>query len=131
MTPTDEAISKLTAAAEVTVAKLGTLGQKYGGEVIDAGLWVVRIHAVADLLWGLALAGAALASFLTFRRLIPWAKSVVAKDPESDWAWIPVVLSLVVVFPFGVSSAMRLFDIWNWVAIFEPKLWVAKRLLGL
>lgn len=130
-----KALNKLTTATEAVVAKLGTLAEKYGPEAIDAGLWVVRVNGLRDLafsaLW-LGLSGVLL--FWLAPKL--WARATAYNEANPRDIWhverrIPGVLLYVLGAFTGAIAAFCFFDVWTWVAIFEPKLWVAKKLLGL
>jgi hypothetical protein len=64
--------------------------------------------------------------------LAVWA---VIKSPGYDFDEAPkgpIVLVGSILSLVSISiGIIRLADVWAWVGIFEPKLWLAKRILGL
>lgn len=134
-------LDKLSEGAEAVVAKLGTMAEKYGPEVVDSALWVVRVNGIQELVSRLAIGVFFGAVFYVLARKVAAhiaenKARVAAKGRAFD---VTDCDPFVVVFIggsaaiSGVGAAIALIgmtDVWRWVAIFEPKLWVAKRLLG-
>lgn len=133
MNATDEAVTKLTSALEASIKQIGSLGEKYGPEVIDAGLAAVRITGLAPLIVGAVCLVVALTLFAWAPR--SWAAGKKSGQKLSDDAFPAALVGGVMAYffagCFAIAAADRLLVLWNWVAVFEPKLWVAKRLLGL
>ena len=137
---TAKALDKLTTATEAVVAKLGTLAEKYGPEAIDAGLSVVRIGGVAAVVSGTAVGVAAYLAFKFGRSVFvvgqlinrEWQKpSTPASAPSGDFQMLVGVVLLAASGGGLLFAVISVANVWNWVAIFEPKLWIAKKLLGL
>lgn len=131
------AIDKLVQSADALTAKLGALAEKYGPEVIDAGLTVVQIEGASNVLVGLI--GAAVAGLASvyaprfFRRgQEQWQAYLKNRvGPEGD-ACMAAGFGNAVVGGIGALVALlTLANLWNWVAIFSPKLWIAHKLLNL
>lgn len=140
MTPTDEAITKLTSGIELAIKQIGALGEKYGPEVIDAALWVVRLTGIGNVVLNLAVFLVAGTVLTICGRNIwrEWARVKAEKgaarvDIEDTNAGIVIPNFLFVVIGGAVGGIFlfRVLNIWDYVAIIEPKLWVAKRLLNL
>lgn len=112
---TDKAAQYLNALESIT--------KQYAPDVIDAALSVVRMQGAQRLVHGVALVVCAIACGWITRKL--WAASD-GDDPEKIALMIFCVVG-------GVFSAIlglaRLLDIWTWVAIFEPKLYIAHALI--
>lgn len=146
----DQAIEKLTTAIEAGIKGIGTMAEKYGPEVIDSALWVVRLNGLQWLILGAILAAAGVTllvlSWREWRAMRPaiekyeayekardeWLNGKGARPdgvqrPDEGKAGIPGMIGV----GLCATSIIFLGSIWNWVAIFEPKLWVAKKLLGL
>lgn len=136
-----DALGKLTEALGNGIKAVGTLGEKYGPEVVDAGLWVVRVNGLQQIATAILIAVAAFAAHKIVGPLL--ASGRAAKQAESKKPWSErdseagelriaagFLLRVTSVVGAGLSVASLLW-IWNWIAIFEPKLWVAKKLLGL
>lgn len=135
----DNAITKLTDALEAGIKAVGTLGEKYGPEVVEAGLAVVRINGAGNLLTG---ATCVAVCWLLFRLGRPiytagakasaeyWKPSTPAGAPDGSGRMVLGLGLMVAGGAAGVVAFISLVNVWNYVAMFEPKLWVAKRLLG-
>lgn len=124
-----KAIDKLMSGAETVVSKVTALGEKYGPEVVDAGLTVVRLNGLKDLIVGLVFLTCA-ASLVVLARYLFRRSGREKGDARDGCIAVGCVVSVVAAFGIG-GAAERLLDIWTYTAIIEPKLWVAKRLLGL
>lgn len=115
--------------------KLDALATQYTPEVMDAAITAVKITAIGNLVWGVfGLVCAGVAWWLT-KNFTGYCR-VKKQDGGwmSDWqiGWalgfgIGGAVSTFIAL-FAISS---LFEVWNWVAIFEPKLALAHRALGL
>lgn len=152
------ALDKLSSAADALAAKLGTLAEKYGPEVVDAGLAVVQLGGIQNVAIGLcASVVAAVAALKTVRKVREhlseddawktWradydhylhtertdrpAKPRNAKVRNGDAAFGWFMGGGLVTACSTAAAAVHLLNLWNWVAIFAPKLWIAHRLLGI
>lgn len=109
---------------EKMAGHLGTLAEKYGPETVDTALTAARVHGAGNIAVGAFLIAAVVS--IPWKRFFVWVK---ATDGDG-----PVMLFIVAVglAPMGgIAGAIMLLDIWNWVAVIEPKLWVAKKLMGM
>ena len=115
--------------------KLDALATKYTPEVIDAATSAVTVTALGNILSGLVGIGAAIFAWWVTKNFATYCRR---KKQEEDWMsdWeIGWALGLGV---GGITSGIvalysvwSLFDVWNWVALFNPKLALAHRILGL
>lgn len=121
-----ELMDKAANAVEAFAAKLDTLAQEYGPEVIDAALAVARIEAADRILGQLAAIAVTLALVWAARGC--WRAHV--KDDENP-AFIIGLVASVAAGAFCSMAFLITASIWPWVGIIEPKLWIAKRVLGL
>ena len=121
MEKTDEAISGF-------IGKLTEFGEQYGQEAFDIAMQAVTLEGVRGLVLGAAVMVLAIA--LLIGAFTCCRKAIVAGYDEIGYA----IGSLVCGLFGGVSvivSMERLFDIWNWYAIFSPEIAAAHRLMGL
>jgi len=132
-----EVIDKAMDGMDQLTAMLAEVAEKYGPEVVDAGLNVARISAASILIH--ATVGLILL-FALFRVGIPLTLKFRATIPDRDkndiefwgptlmvWLFIGGLISSVGLGAFG---ALKIFNLWNWVGIIEPKLWIAHRVLN-
>lgn len=128
----DTAVTKLTAAIEAGIKAVGTLGEKYGPEVIDSALWVVRINGINNILSNVL--GVVLAAGTVWVCWHYGLKEWRAHDDKENTN-PAIIMSTSFGILFGsiifIICASSVLNIWHWVAIFEPRLWIARKLLGL
>ncbi|MCE9567940.1 MAG: hypothetical protein K8U57_38560, partial [Planctomycetes bacterium] len=107
--------------------KVGEQVVKYSPDVADAALWVVRIDGIQSVV--LALACIPIAVLCT-----RWARKFYAYLKEDHALDEPQVLGLAALWCAAgissLSSAITLLDVWTWIAIIEPKLWLAKKIIA-
>lgn len=122
-----EILDKADVAISTFADKLGELAKQYGPEVADAAFALARIDAISTLLTPflcLVLCSAA----LRWAWKPAWEWSDKDKYGDREFA---VFMGLCVLGVGVLTSFFMLADVWAWVGIFEPKLWLAKRVLGL
>ncbi len=122
-------IDKLEGHITDLSAKFVEIGEKYGPDVINLGLDVVRLSGAAPLFLGV-LAVIALP-------LLAWScrhwirKFSAAEYREQDvylWGIIP---SIIGIFVASVASLVTLLNFWNWVAVFYPVAFLARKMMDL
>jgi hypothetical protein len=139
MSKTDEAaakaIDKASQAADQIAAKMGELAQQYGPDVVNAAVEVARFTAAGNILSGAVAASIAFFAFRWGTARGARAAEICRKKGDEYWASMemPHGFGCIVGFIAGaVCSGIaieRLASIWNWVGIFEPKLYIAHRVL--
>ena len=103
-----------------------SLVEKHAPEVIDTGLAVVQVHAVGEIIIAVITGGLAFAAFKCSRSLLQ--KSLNNRHDgvlEGFGAVFSATAGL-----FCLLGTIPIFQIWTWVAIFEPKLYLAYRLFS-
>ena len=115
--------------------KFEALATQYTPEVIDAAEAAVRVTAISNLVYGvIAIATACGTCFLATKATSFFIKRREEDGPWSDWE-IGIVLSAIIGVVSGtvftLSGVTGLFSLWNWVAIFNPQLALAHKILGL
>lgn len=114
----DERINKWLDALELLV-------KQYSSDVLDTILAVVQITGIQQLVFGVItlLVFVALNGFAYFL----WTKKM--KHPDEDWDVGALFMHLISAFPF-LHACIVLFNIWNWVAVFNPKLYLAYKIFS-
>lgn len=125
------AIEKVLSGLEGTVTKIGELTAQHGEAVVELALGVARVQAGGQLLMGFALLIETLLAVLFYAMLCKrfWGKSKDPGDSKFCLAALGVPLGISHVFIFA-AALERLFNLWNWVGLFEPKLYLAKMALS-
>lgn len=128
-----ELMDKAATAVEAFAGKLDTLAKEYGPEVVDAALMVARADAATALIHQLAGVGVlALLIYLSIKATkAVWQKDGPGRSSPDFGAFITLLSAGV---PGGVCFLIWVKfvgDVWPLVGVIEPKLWIAKRVLGL
>lgn len=125
----DKAVELLDASQQALATftdKMAELTKQYGPDVMNAALQMARIDAIQNLVWALCS--------LAFGGFCVWACTKIHRHNHgrtyNPWEVPMVVLGLGGLLLL-IIGAMGVIDVWVWVGIFEPKLWLAKRVLGL
>lgn len=115
----DKALAYLNAFEE--------LAKQYTPTIIDAALKVVQINGLQTLIIGFSLV---LLFIIYFVFAILTAKKMKKANPHIDMEGYTLLALIVGTVPFalGATGAQKVLNIWNWVAIFEPKLYIAYRI---
>lgn len=114
---------------DAAIAKLGQLSQEHGPQAVNLAAQVVQVNAINTLTgipaWGAVTAAALYGCHWCFRRF-----EKVRQGGEYDEYDAPLWLCGIV--PFGIGALIgftgfmyALFDVWAWVALFNPKLALA------
>jgi hypothetical protein len=106
----------------------------HGQEAVDLAVAATRVSAGAALFDGVAcLTGAVVAGIIAH-----WLTKKIGSLGGGDYndavlipSMIGVVLVGILFVVLTLGAFFNLFDLWNWVGIFEPKLLVAHKLLKL
>ena len=114
--------------------QLEALAKQYTPDVIDAAINVTRIEGLSAIIGGFAMLVCIYPAYNAAIRLYRYFTKKQEQDRYADWELC--VMSVVVVGPiivlclaiFGLANVL---DIWRWVAVFEPKLYIAKQIMGM
>ena len=111
--------------------RLDNLVTQYAPEVYGTAVEVVRMSGLTEIVWGLFGICFMIMAFL----LVKWLWRVVERDDdptemEMGFLVIGGVLSLFLTVG-GIIHAAGLFHLWNWVAVFDPELALARKVLQL
>ena len=132
-----EVMDKAMDGVDKLTVMLGEVAERYGPEVVDAALNVARVSAGAALVY--AAVGVGLIYSL-FRIGIPltykYRASLSKKNRSEEEFWFPVIVIWIPVLfitagvSLGALRMLQIFNVWNWVGLIEPKLWIAQKVLG-
>ena len=130
--------------ASVISDKLAAIAAEHGPATVELALMAARIDAAKGLVTG-ALGAFLLAAgaLLSFRNAAPWMQAInqstwgdsrEERDAAEGRMWHHGPRALIGL-PMGILgillAADNIFDIWRWAGVIEPKLWLAKKVLGL
>jgi len=109
--------------------KLAEIAEKYGPDVINLGLDVVRLTGAAPLFLGLVCA---IATPILIWSSFHWCRKFEAAPYEDQdvclFGAVPSIGFSLVTF---IISLITLLDFWNWVAVFYPVAYLARKVMGL
>lgn len=107
--------------------QISTIAAKYGPTVVEAALWIGKIEAAKGLLTGFLFTTVFYISY----RIFKWGFTFCEEDGDD----LKPFLAMLFGGFFGVISFFvsihHLFQIWYWVGIFRPDLFLAAKALKL
>jgi len=107
------------------VAEVGGKIVKYTPDVVNAAEWVVRIDGVQSIVF--SVSGMIVMGYASVK-IWKFARKIREEDRYSGWADFNNALAVIL----GIVAALQIriiLDVWNWVRIFEPKLYIAKQII--
>lgn len=111
--------------------KLDAAISHYSPQVYDAAIASVQISAIGNLSVSFMCLVFAFYSW----RMMKKANSILAKDLDKDALEIvrvaSVVIYTIIMIVVLLFSIISILDVWNWTAIFNPKLAFAHKIMGL
>ena len=114
--------------------QMEALTKQFAPDVVDAGMEVTRLNGIASVVAGVVMLICAYPVYTQAVRLFLFFKKKKEEDGYmSDWEMGSVAVSIcapVVIILLVIFGAALVFDVWNWVAIFNPKLALAKSIMG-
>lgn len=132
-----ELMDKTYTAVEQFANKLEALAKQHGPDVWDFALTVARVDAAQSVVVGVACLIVAIVAYRLARTSFSRIHTITREkgeayhnDEEIKWIFGATISSAVSIIT-GVISLITLADIWVWVGVIEPKLWLAKKALGL
>lgn len=126
----NKADTVFTASADIITNAINT----YGPQAVDMMLTVIRLDNLQKLIYGgLLLIICVLIGIIGFFKINKHAK----EDLDGRWSLlhggvlsfilIYAVFTIFLVLPFSVNTVL---DVWTWVGVVEPKVWVAKQVVN-
>ncbi len=114
----------LESKAVELLTKFDDLATQYAPDVIDAALNVVVINGLSSIITSLSL-------FFAVWLLYKFLKVKIDGIEDEVGKFIGIVFFWLLLFSMSSAAFARITEIWNWIAIFDPKLALAHKLLGL
>lgn len=114
--------------------KLENLATSYAPDVIDSAMSAVKVSAIQELIWGVVFIFLSVAVSIAAYKIFFHCEKKKKERPYSEWdvgLVLAPVLGSCVVIPFALYAVNCFLDIWNWVALVNPKLALAHKVLGL
>lgn len=136
-----EILDKSQATIATFSDKMVELAKQYGPDVADAALQMARVDAAQGLVKAaiilIASSAAMWLAWYLYKLEIPFKQNEAYSsriDDNSEKRFFKSIAAIIIgissSFVF-VSGMIDFCNLWRWVGIFEPKLWLAKRVLGL
>lgn len=119
-------MSKLEDKAVELLGKLEDLSTEYAPEVIDAAAASVQVTAAQQLVYGVV--------WLIVGLICVWGVKKAYTNPDGfteGGACVVIVVGCVVSFVSIIMVIFNLTDLWTYVALINPKLALAHKILGL
>lgn len=130
-----ELMDRAANAVEAFADKLGNLSQQYGPEVADAALAVARVSAINALLFQILCVGLVVGGPYAIRWLCRAASAKEESDRYGEWAGATMAANCIGWTVYACASLALILSVianaWPIIGVFEPKLWIAKQILGL
>ena len=122
-----EVMDKTLNGIDKLTVMLSDVADKYGQDVIDAALIVVQITGFKSVLMFSVFLISSTIFFVCYRKILIWAKKHGKASSEVSYC-VPI-FGLFIFLTLFIISTIKLLDPWPWVAMFEPKLWIAHEIL--
>lgn len=119
----------MTDATDKLVQEFDAIAHQYAPKVVGAALSAARIDAISSLVSGVVCAGIFLACIFFGLKFL---RGLRASTWNTEGIWIVGLgVTLLIGIATGIGALGNLLDIWNYVALVHPELWIAQRAMGL
>lgn len=123
----DEA-SSLADSLTAFAGKVEELAGQYGPQVVDATLDAARVSAGSQLLAGIVVLILATTALAWARRQEAKAwKHGTANDEDGIFVFVLRAIAVALL----IVTAVLLGNLWHWVGVFRPDIWLARSVMGL
>lgn len=123
----DKIFDKLVDVVELLSTKLTEVAKEYGPDLIDTALMVIRLDGGSEIFYGFLLLTI---SFLVIKFV---ALPAYKKCIETDWECVPsipiTIIGFAVAILLAIPGMIQAFSFWSWVALIEPKYYVAHKIV--
>lgn len=109
--------------------KVGEEVVKYSPDIADTALWVVRIDGAQQIVSGLMALAVAICAAKWLGVLWKWGREKAEDECDGIYYIWPTFATAAMIIPV-VFCAEKLLSVWHWIAIFQPKLWLAKQIIS-
>jgi len=115
--------------------KLEALTTQYAPDVVEKAVAAVSVTGIGNLINALLGIVCLWFAFVLTKKLVTYCiNKKIENGHMSDWEFgytLSFAIGVFICGIIGASSAFTIFDLWNWVAIFNPELALAHKVLGL
>ena len=115
--------------------KLDAVATQYASDGINSAIKVVQVNGVADIFYGMiGIIGCFICVIVAIKLANKCTELKKRYGYNSDWevgVAISYILGAVVTIVLAICSIIELCDVWNWIAMFDPKLALANKLFGM
>lgn len=121
-------MDKVGGGIEAITHKITDVATQYGPEVLQAGLNVVRIDCLSTLVY--AFIGLVMTGFIylvVFKKGKVWFPDTRNSFNEEYFVFNFLVLGFNTIF--FAFAAINFINLWTWVGVIEPKLYLAHKLV--
>lgn len=115
-------------ALQTGAVHIGEQVVKYSPDVADAVLWVIRIDGLQTILSGLVMLILSFFCIGWAKKLITWAHKYSEESSGVSYTGAILGCGILIIPVFIAYDALT--NIWNYVSVFEPKLYLAKRIVS-
>lgn len=127
-----ESMDRALNMAEKFASKIEEILEEYGPDAVELTEQVGRVGAIDDLVPGLVALIIAIFSVISFAWV---AKRAKRADEEEDASIVgPCVFAGMIAFVASLVSLIvtfgELVDVWAWVGLAHPEVWLASKMLG-
>ena len=128
-------MSELENKAVDILDKLEALTTQYAPDVVEQATHAVVVTGVSNLVNSIVGFAALYYAWLATSKLVSFF--VRRKEAEGYWSdWeigytLAYITGVLTCYTIAMASVWPIFDVWNWVAIFNPELAMAHKILGL
>ena len=134
MTETVDKLASLEGKAVELIEKFESIAEQHGPQAIELGLDAVRIIGLQNVVGHVVLLFIILLCIYAAKKIWLVGENWNPEDHDGHtaghdfWPYGPFGIVCMGAFVIGVALAVRLFNIWGWVALFYPELWLVGKL---
>ena len=116
------------------IEKFESIAEQHGPQAVELGLEAVRVIGLQSVLWHVIFFFIVLGFIYAARKMWSVIKNWKPEEHggnsvgENVWPTGHFGVACTGIFVFGVILTIRLFNIWGWVALFYPELWLVGKL---
>lgn len=131
---TDKQIAGILGKLNDALDAFSAAATEHGDLAVETALSVARVTAASTLADGaVGIALFCIAAALFWKFAAPWAKQSWDMHHGGEKMMLGGICYGAAALVFGVSGlvlALKIFSVWAWVGLFEPKLYIAKQILN-
>lgn len=122
----DKLLELLGTKAEQYLNALEEISKQFAPEAVEAAILVVQLNAINELIFS---AVSVLYAWLFMKYCSQKVINAWREMGSEGWA-IGGAVAGFVGFVLLICSLVTILNVWTWVALFNPKLYIARQILG-